>query len=107
MTNLLRMDREGQVQAAVSRLEVRLAPRPQRLAAQRRRHTEARIAAGVAALCFVDVGDYLVDRVVQRGWLLAEGAAELGAHRVTGRRVVDRYGIRRGGRTPRERAGAD
>jgi hypothetical protein len=47
--------RERQVQAALARLAVRLAPRPQRLAAQRRRYTEERIAAQVAALGFAEV----------------------------------------------------
>ncbi len=96
-----------QVQAVLARLGVRLAPRPQRLAAQRRRHTEQRIAARVAALGFADVGDYLTDRVVERGWLLAEVATELAAHRLTVRRLLDRYGIRRVRRTPREWAGSE
>ena len=39
---------DWQVQAALSRLAVQLAARPQRLAAQRRRYTEQRIAARVA-----------------------------------------------------------
>jgi hypothetical protein len=34
-------------------------------------------------LGFADVGDYLTDRVVQRALLLAEGAGELAAHRLT------------------------
>ena len=46
-------------------------PLPQRLAAQRRRHTEQRITARMAGLGFADVGDYLTDRVVQRALLLA------------------------------------
>jgi hypothetical protein len=46
---------------------VRLAPRPQRLAAQRRRYTEERIAARVAALGFTNVRAYLIDRVVEQG----------------------------------------
>src|SRR6266540_3524774 len=96
--------REWQVQAALARSGVRLAPRPQRLAAQRRRYTEERIAARVAALGFDDVGTYLVDRVLERGWLLAEVAAELAAHRVTVRRLLDRHGIRRVRRTTAERA---
>jgi hypothetical protein len=62
--------RDWQVQAALARLAVPLAPRPQRLAAQRRRHTEERIAARVAALGFAEVGAYLADRVLERGWLL-------------------------------------
>jgi hypothetical protein len=99
--------RDWQVQAALARSGVRLAPRPQRLAAQRRRHTEERIAARVAALGFSDVQAYLVDRVVKQGWLLADVAAELGAHRLTVRRLLDRSGIRRVRRTPAERAAAD
>ncbi len=97
---------DWQVQEALTRLAVRLAPRRQRLAAQRRRHTEQRIATRVAELGFADVGDYLADRVVQQGWLLAEVAAELAAHRVTVRRLLDCFGIRRVRRTPRERVAA-
>jgi hypothetical protein len=95
---------DWQVQAALMRLQVRLAPRPQRLAAQRRRHTEERIAARVAQLGFADVEAYLVDRVVQQAWLLAEVAAELAAHRLTVRRLLEHHGIRRVRRTPAERA---
>ncbi len=98
---------DWQVQVALARSGVRLAPRPQRLAAQRRRYTEQRIAARVAQLGFTDVQAYLVDRVVQQAWLLAEVAAELAAHRVTVRRLLDRYGIRRVRHTPAERAAAD
>ncbi len=98
---------DWQVQAALARLQVRLAPRPQRLAAQRRRYTEERIATRVAALGFADVGDYLADRVVQGAWLLAEVAAELGAHRLTVRRLLDRHRILRVRRTPAERAAAE
>jgi hypothetical protein len=98
---------DWQVQAALTQLGVWLAPRPQRLAAQRRRYTQQRIAARVAQLGFADVEAYLVDRVVQQGWLLAEVAAELGAHRVTVRRLLGRHGIRRVRRTPAERAAAD
>ncbi len=71
---------------------MRLAPLPQRLAAQRRRHTEQRTTARVAGLGFADVGDYLTDRVVQRGWLLAEVAGEVAAHRLRVRRLLDRHG---------------
>jgi len=99
--------REWQVQAALARSGVRLAPRPQRLAAQRRRYTEERIAARVAALGFDDVEGYLVDRVVTQGWLLAEVAAELAAHRLTVRRLLNRHGIRRMRRTAMERAVAE
>ena len=98
---------DWQVQTALTQSGVRLAPRPQRLAAQRRRYTEERIAARVAVLGFADVRAYLVDRVVQQGWLLAEVAAELAAHRRTVRRLLDRQGIRRVRRTPAERATAD
>jgi hypothetical protein len=98
---------DWQVQAALSRPQVRLAPRPQRLAAQRRCYTEQRIAARVAALGFTDVGAYLADRVMQRGWLLVQVTAELAAHRLTVRRLLNRYGIRRGPRTPAERAASD
>jgi hypothetical protein len=61
----------------------------------------------VAALGFADVGDYLRDRVVEQGWLLAEVAAELAAHRLTVRRLLDRHGILRVRRTPAERAASD
>jgi hypothetical protein len=99
--------RDWQVQAALSRLAVRLAARPQRLAQQRRRYTEERIAARVAPLGFAQVGAYLVDRVLERGWLLAEVAAELAAHRLTVRRLLDRHGIRRVRRTVTERAASE
>jgi hypothetical protein len=45
---------DWQVQAALTWSGVRLAPCRQRLATQRRRHTEQRIAARVAALGFAD-----------------------------------------------------
>jgi hypothetical protein len=86
---------------------VRLAPRLQRLAAQRRRHTEERIAARVAEVGFTTVRAYLVDRIVEQGWLLAEVAAELATHRLTVRRLLHRHGIRRVRRTPAQRAAAD
>jgi hypothetical protein len=98
---------DWQVQAALARSGVRLAPRPQRLAAQRRRYTEERIAVRVVALGFGDVDAYLVDRVVERAWLLADVAVELAAHRVTVRRLLARHGIRRVRRTPGGRAAAD
>ena len=99
--------RDWQVGAALARSGVRLAPRRQRLAAQRRRHTEQRIAARVAQLGFADVRTYLVDRVVERAWLLAEVAGELAAHRLTVRRLLDRHGIRRVRRTPTQRAASE
>jgi hypothetical protein len=99
--------RDWQVQGALTRLGVRLAPRPQRLVAQRRRYTEERIAARVAALGFADVGAYLLDRVVERAWLLAEVAAELATHRLTVRRLLDHHGIRRVRRTAMQRAASE
>ncbi len=97
---------DWQAQAALARSGVRLPPHPQRLAQQRRRHTEQRIAVRVAQLGFADVRAYLIDRVVQQEWLLAEVAAELAAHRLTVRRLLDCHGIRRVPRTPRQRAAA-
>jgi hypothetical protein len=96
-----------QASAALARSGVRLAPRPQRLGAQRRRYTQERIAVRVAALGFADVRAYLLDRVVEKAWLLAEVAAELAAHRVTVRRLLERHGIRRVRRTAMERAAAE
>jgi len=61
----------------------------------------------VTELGFADVGAYLTDRVLERRWLLAEVAAELAAHRVTVRRLLERSGIRRVQRTPAERTAAD
>jgi hypothetical protein len=84
---------DRQAQAALARLQVRLAPCWQRLAAQRRRYTEQRIAARVAQLGFAAVGDSLPDRVVEQAWLLAEVAGELGAHRLTVHRLLERHGI--------------
>lgn len=74
---------DWQVQAVLARSGVRLASRPQRLTAQRRRYTEQRIAARVAQLGFADVRAYLVERVIEQAWLLSEVAAELAAHRLT------------------------
>jgi hypothetical protein len=94
--------RDWQVHAALSRLAVRLAHRR-----QRRRHTEERIAARVAQLGFIGVRAYLADRVVGQAWLLAEVAAELVAHRLTVRRLLERHGIRRVRRTTAERAASE
>jgi hypothetical protein len=98
---------DWQVQAALARSGVRLASRSQRLAWQRRRYTEERIAARVIELGFADARAYLVDRVVEQAWLLADVAAELAAHRLTVRRLLDHYGIRRVRRTPRERVASE
>jgi len=61
----------------------------------------------VATLGFAEVRAYLVDRVVERAWLLAEVAAELAAHRRTMRRLLDSYGIRRVRRTSAERTASE
>jgi hypothetical protein len=44
----------------------------------------------VIELGFADVQAYLVDRVVEQAWLLADMAAELAAHRLTVRRLLYR-----------------
>jgi hypothetical protein len=98
---------DWEMQAALARSWVRLASRPQRLAAQRRRYTEERIANRVAALGFAEVRTYLVDRVEEQAWLLADVAAELATHRVTVRRLLDQFGIRRVRRTPAERVASE
>jgi AraC-like DNA-binding protein len=95
------------VKQALHAQGVVLPPRPQRLARQRRRYTDQRIAARVAELGFADVRAYLADRLVARGWLLADVTAELGAHRVTVRRLLDQHGIRRGRRTASELAAGE
>jgi hypothetical protein len=69
---------DWQVQAALARRAVQLPPRAQRLAAQRRRYTEERIAARVAELSFADVQAYLLDRVVERSWLPDRGSGGVG-----------------------------
>jgi hypothetical protein len=99
--------RDWQVQAALARFGVSLAPLPQRLAQQRRRYTEQRIADRAAALGFAEVRACLVDRVVEQAWLLGEVAAELAAHRLTVRRLLERHGIRRVRRTAMERAASE
>ena len=98
---------DWQVQAALARSGVRLAARPRRLAWQRRRYTEERIAARVIELGFADARAYLVDRVVEQAWLLTDVAAELAAHRLTVRRLLDQYGIRRVRRTQGERVASE
>jgi hypothetical protein len=61
----------------------------------------------VAALGFTNVQAYLVDRVVEQSWLLAEVTAELAAHRLTVGRLLDRHGIRRVRRTRAARVAAE
>jgi hypothetical protein len=82
-------------------LGVVLPPRPQRLALQRRRHAEERIAGRVVELGFAAIGAYLEDRLIGREWLLADIAAELGAHRATVRRLMEQAGVMRVRRTCR------
>jgi AraC-like DNA-binding protein len=86
---------EWTVTQALATMGVVLPPRPQRLALQRRRHAEQRIGARVVELGFAEVRAYLTDRIVQREWLLADVAAELGAHRETLRRLMRRVGVQR------------
>jgi hypothetical protein len=95
---------EWTVTQALATVGAVLPPRPQRLALQRRRHAEERIAARVAALGFADVRAYLTDRIVRRERLLADVAAELGAHRETVRRLMRRVGVERRRRTTRQLA---
>lgn len=90
------------VSQALTELGVRMRPRRERLAQQRRRAAEERVAARVGELGFADVRAYLMDRVAERGWLLVAVTAELGADSVTVRRLLDRYGVRRSRRTVRE-----
>jgi hypothetical protein len=96
------------VSQALTDLGVRLQPRHERLTRQRQRAAEDRVAARVAELGFGDVKAYLVDRVVERGWLLSAVVAELRVApvTVTVRRLLDRYGVRRSQRTVGEQAAA-
>jgi hypothetical protein len=88
--------------------------RAQRLGfADLRGYLQARSDAGLslpqlaAELGFADLRAYLADRLLVRGWLLAEVTAELGAHRRTVRRLMDQHGIRRARRTRRELAAGE
>jgi AraC-like DNA-binding protein len=95
---------EWTITQAITTLGIMLPPRRQRLALQRRRHAQERIAARVAALGFVDVRAYLEDRLIQREWLLADVAAELAAGRRTVRRLMHQFGVTRRRRTARQLA---
>jgi AraC-like DNA-binding protein len=95
------------VTRALATVGVVLAPRPQRLALQRRRHAEQRIAARVVELGFPDVRAYLEDRLLRQEWLLVEVAAELGAHRATVRRLMQQSGVQRRRRTTRQVAAGE
>ncbi len=92
------------VSQALGELSVRLQDRRVRLAQQRRRAADERVTGRVAELGFADVEAYLMDRVVERGWLLSALGGELGAAPVTVRRLLERYGVRRSQRTTGEQA---
>jgi hypothetical protein len=95
---------EWVVSQALAAFGVRLQPRPERLAKQRRRAAEERIAARAGELGFADAQAYLVDRVAERGWPMSAVVAELRADPATVGRLLDRYGVRRSRRTEREQA---
>ena len=61
----------------------------------------------MAALGFADVRAYLEGRLVEQEWLLADVAAELGAHRATVRRLMGRAGVMRVRRTARQLAAGE
>jgi hypothetical protein len=68
---------EWTITRALATLGIVLPPRPQRLALQRRRRAEERIAARVVEFGFPDMRAYLADRLLGREWVLAEVTAEL------------------------------
>ncbi len=98
---------EWTVAQALATLGVVLPPRPQRLALQRRRHAEDRIAARLVELGFADVRAYLADRLLERQWLLVDVAAELAADRRTVRRLMQHAGVQRRRRTARQSAAGE
>jgi AraC-like DNA-binding protein len=98
---------EWTVKRSLRQVGVRLLPRAERLARQRRHATDRRLTARTSQLGFADLRVYLADRLLVWGWLLAEVTAELGAHRRTVRRLMDQHGIRRIRRTPRELAASE
>jgi AraC-like DNA-binding protein len=93
---------EWTVSQALATQRVTLPSRPEQLARQRRRFAQERIATRVVGLGFADVQAYLTDRLIQWEWLLADIAAELGAHRDTVRRLMEQAGVRRVRRTARQ-----
>jgi AraC-like DNA-binding protein len=95
---------EWTITQALATLGIVLPPRWQRLARQRRRHAQERIAARAAELGFADVRAYLEDRLIEREWLLVDVAAELGAHRGTVRLLMQQAGVTRRRRTARQLA---
>jgi AraC-like DNA-binding protein len=95
---------EWTITKALATLGVVLPPQPERLALQRRGYAKERVAARVAAVGFAEVRAYLEDRLIEQEWLLADVAAELGAHRETVRRLMRRVGVERRRRTTRQLA---
>src|SRR6266536_206754 len=83
---------EWTITQVLTALGIVLPPRPQRLALQRRRYAQERIARRVAELGFAEVRAYLEDRLVEREWLLVDVAAELAADRRTVRRLMEQTG---------------
>jgi hypothetical protein len=98
---------EWTITQALATLGIALPPRPERLARQRRRHAEERIAARVAELGFTDVQAYLEARLIEHEWLLVDVAAELAADRRTVRRLMQQVGVTRRRRTARQLAGGE
>lgn len=92
---------------ALETLGITLPPRPERLARQRRRHAQERLAGRVVELGFAAVGAYLEDRLIGQEWLLADVAAELGAHRATVRRLMTQAEVVRVRRTARQVAAGE
>jgi AraC-like DNA-binding protein len=95
---------EWTISQALATQRITLASRREQLARQRRRFAQQRIAKLVVELGFPDLPAYLADRLIQREWLLADVAAELGAHRDTVRRLMQQAGVRRVRRTARQLA---
>jgi hypothetical protein len=98
---------EWTVGQALATQPITLPSRPERLARQRRRFAQERIVALVVELGFPDVRAYLADRLLGREWLLADVAAELGAHRATVRRLMRRVGVQRVRRTAKQVAAGE
>ncbi len=90
------------ISQALATQRITLPPRPERLSRQRRRFAQERIATLVVDLGFADIRAYLQDRLIRQEWLLADIAAELGAHRATVRRLMQQAGVRRVRRTARQ-----
>jgi AraC-like DNA-binding protein len=93
---------EWTISQALATQHITLPSRREQLARQRRRFAQQRIAKLVSELGFADVRAYLADRLIGREWLLADIAAELGAHRDTVRRLMRQVGVRRVRRTAKQ-----